>query len=222
MERRVIGAGMVGALLLATAAYAQTGAGQAPAMPNKGSQQGTLDMTRTNETTPSEYAVLPLARGQKTEVKNSELLGDEVKSKDGKPIGRLEKLIMDTKTGKIEYGVVTFTDTKEMWPILWRDFKVNRDTGDVTLNLTRDDLKKRTSLDDAKDLSPDIKSLVNDMRKNMGPPVVNPEGLGVTDRPAAGGGQGEDTAAGSGPGGPRALPPQKDAPQFEKDGQKGH
>jgi len=220
MERRMIGPGMVAALLLTTAAYAQTGGNQTPAMPNAGNQQGTLDMTRSNNPTPSEYAVLPLARGQKTEVKNSELLGDEVKGKDGKPLGRLDKLIMDTKTGNIEYGVVTFSDTKEMWPILWKDFKVNRDTGEVTLNLTRDDLKKRTSLDDAKDLSPDVKSLVNDMRKNMGTPVVNPEGIGVTDRPAAGGGQGEDTAAGSGPGGPRALPPQKDAPQFEKDGQK--
>jgi sporulation protein YlmC with PRC-barrel domain len=222
MKHPMIWQATVTALLLAAPAYAETGGGQPPTMPNKGSQQGTLDMTRSNDPTASEYAVLPLARGQKAEVKNSELLGDEVKGKDGKPIGRLEKLIMDTKTGKVEYGVVTFTETKEMWPILWRDFKVNRDTGEVSLNLTREDLKKRTSLDDAKDLSPDIKSLVNDMRKNMGPPVVNPEGLGVTDRPAAGGGQGEDSAAGSGPGGPRALPPQKDAPQFQKEGQKGH
>ena len=221
MERRAIGLGTMAALLLATAAYAQTG-GQAPAMPNTGSQQGSVDMTGTNSPTPSEYAVLPLARGEKKEVKNSGLLGEEVKGKDGKPLGRLDKLIMDTKTGKVEYGVVTFNETKEMWPILWKDFKVNRDTGEVTLNLTRDDLKKRTSLDDAKDLSPDIKSLVNDMRKNMGPPVVNPEGLGVTDRPAAGGGQGEDTAAGSGPGGPRALPPQDKAPQFKEEGKKAH
>ena len=181
-----------------------------------------VDMTGTNNPTPSEYTVLPLAQGEKKEVKNSGLLGEEVKGKDGKPLGRLDKLIMDTKTGKVEYGVVTFNESKEMWPILWKDFKVNRDTGEVTLNLTRDDLKKRTSLDDAKDLSPDIKNLVNDMRKNMGPPVVNPEGLGVTDRPAAGGGQGEDTAAGSGPGGPRALPPQDKAPQFKEEGKKAH
>jgi hypothetical protein len=207
------------AVLLTSVAYAETR--QSPGMPNQGSQQGTLDMTRTNDPTPSEYAVLPLARGQKQEVKNHELVGEEIKGKDGKPIGQLEKLIMDTKTGKVEYGVVTFADTKEMWPILWKDFKVGRD-GEITLNLTRDDLKSRTSLDDAKDLSPDVKSLVNDMRKNMGPPVVNQEGHGLTNRPAAGGGQGEDAAAGSGPGGPRALPPHKDSPQFEKEGQKGH
>jgi sporulation protein YlmC with PRC-barrel domain len=221
MDRRVMGLGAVAALLLTTVAYAETG-GQAPAMPNTGTQQGSVDMTGTNNPTPSEYTVLPLAQGEKKEVRNSGLLGEEVKGKDGKLIGRLDKLIMDTKTGKVEYGVVTFTETKEMWPILWKDFKINRDTGEVTLNLTRDDLKKRTSLDDSKDLSPDIKNMVNDMRKNMGPPVVNPEGLGVTDRPAAGGGQGEDTAAGSGPGGPRALPPQDKAPQFKEEGKKAH
>lgn len=219
MKRTVSGVCTIAAALLATAAYAEMA--QSPGMPNQGSQQGTLDMSRTNDPTPSEYAVLPLARGQKQEITNHELLGDEVKGKDGKPIGRLEKLIMDTKSGKVEYGVVTFSDTKEMWPILWKDFKVTRD-GEVTLNLTRDDLKNRTSLDDAKDLSPDLKNLVNDMRKNMGSPVVNQEGHGLTNRPAAGGGQGEDAAAGSGPGGPRALPPQKDSPQFEKEGQKRH
>lgn len=179
---------------------------------------GSLDMTSTSDPTPSEYAVLPLARGQKKEVKGSELIGDEVKGKDGRPIGSLEKLIMDTKTGKVEYGVVRFADTNETWPILWDSFKVNRDTGEVTLNLTRDQLQARTSIDDAKDLSPDIKKLMKDMRGEMGKPVM--PGLGVQKQPASGGGQGEDQAATGGPSGPRGGPLSGQAPQFEGEGQK--
>ena len=203
MIRRAIQLSVAAGLLCVTPAFSQTGQ----------HDPGSMDMTSTKDATPSEYAVLPLARGQKQEA-NSDLVGEEIKSKDGQVIGTLDKLIMDSKTGKIEYGVVNFADTHETWPILWNSFKVTKD-GEVTLNLTKEQLRKKETLDQSKDLSPDIKKLMKDMQKNMGKPIQ--PGLGVQKQgPAAGGSLGEEEAATGGPSGPRAAPPGK-APQYEGD-----
>jgi sporulation protein YlmC with PRC-barrel domain len=210
MIRQAIQLSVAASVLCAVPVFAQTGQ----------HTPGSMDMTSTKDATPGEYAVLPLARGQKREATDSSLVGDEVKGKDGKIIGTLDKLIMDTKTGKVEYGVVNLADTHETWPILWNSFKVNKKTGEVTLNLTRDQIPGEKALQESKDLSPDIKRLMKDMQKNMGPPVVNPQGLGVTKQPASGGGQGEDQAGGSGPSGPRGDPLSDKAPQYEGDDKK--
>lgn len=223
--QRTLSMAAIAALLMGTSAMAETGQ-MKPSMPSgqsetQKSQSDALDMTRTQDPTPHEYSVLPLARGQKKQVENHSLLGGDVKGKDGKPIGELEQLIMDTKTNKIAYGVVRFSDTNEMWPLHWKSFKVNEDSGEVSLNLTRDQLRSKSSLDDAKDLSPDIKKMVKDMQKNMGDSTVNEGGIGVTKTPAGAGGQGEDKAGGAGPSGTRALPP-GNAPGFEGEGQTKH
>jgi hypothetical protein len=209
MIRKAIQFSIAAGMLCTVPVFAQTGQ-HAP---------GSLDMTNTKDPTPSEYAVLPLARGQKQDA-NSDLVGEEVKGKDGQVVGTLDKLIMDSKTGKIEYGVVNFADTHETWPILWNSFKVNKD-GEITLNLTREQLQKKETLEQSKDLSPDIKKLMKDMQKNMGDPKVNQQGLGVTKQPASGGGMGEEKAGGGGPSGPRADPLSDKAPQYEGD-DKGH
>jgi sporulation protein YlmC with PRC-barrel domain len=215
----------VAGLLMGTSAMAETGQ-MKPNMPSgqhetPRSQSDALDMTRTQDPTPNDYAILPLARGKKQMVEDHNLLGGDVKGKDGKPIGELKQLIMDTKTNKIAYGVVKFSDTNEMWPLHWKSFKVNKESGEVSLNLTREQLRSKTSLDDAKDLSPDIKKMVKDMQKGMGDPTVNDEGIGVTKTPAGAGGQGEDQPGGAGPSGTRALPP-GNAPGFEGEGQTKH
>ncbi len=168
MIRKAIQLSVAAGVLCAVPVFAQTGQ----------HTPGSMDMTSTKDATPGEYAVLPLARGEKREVTDSSLVGDEVKGKDGKIIGSLDKLIMDTKTGKIEYGVVNLADTHETWPILWNSFKVNKKTGEVTLNLTRDQIPGEKALEESKDLSPDIKKLMKDMQKSMGKPIVNPQGLG--------------------------------------------
>jgi len=87
----------------------------------------------------------------------------------------------------------------------------------VTLNLPRDQLPGTKSMDDSKDLSPDIKKLMKDMQKNMGAPKANQQGLGITKQPASGGGMGEDKAGGAGPSSPRADPLSDKAPQCEGD-----
>jgi sporulation protein YlmC with PRC-barrel domain len=227
MERmkRTLSMAAIAGLLISTSAMAETGQAQ-PSMPSghgesKESQSKALDMTKTQDPTPSEYAILPLARGQKKMVGDHNLLGGDVKGKDGKSLGSLEQLIMDTKTNKIAYGVVHFSDTNEMWPLHWKSFKVNEESGEVSLNLTREQLRSRSSLDDAKDLSPDVKKMVKDMQKNMGDATINQEGIGVTKTPAGAGGQGEDQAGGAGPSGTRALPPGQ-APGFEGEGKTRH
>jgi len=160
--------------------------------------------------------VLPLARGQKRDATNSNLVGEEVKDKNGQTLGTFDKLIKDTKTGKIEYGVLNIAGTHQTWPILWNSFRV-KETGEVTLNLPRDQLPGTKSMDDSKDLSPDIKKLMKDMQKNMGAPKANQQGLGITKQPASGGGMGEDKAGGAGPSSPRADPLSDKAPQCEGD-----
>ncbi|HKN86862.1 MAG TPA: PRC-barrel domain-containing protein, partial [Nitrospiraceae bacterium] len=96
MIRKAIQLSVAASMLCAIPVFAQTGQ----------HTPGSMDMTSSKDATPSEYAVLPLARGQKKESTDNSLVGDEVKGRDGKIIGTLDKLIMDTKTGKIEYGVV--------------------------------------------------------------------------------------------------------------------
>lgn len=59
-------------------------------------------MTDSKSTTGEarDYTVLPHARGQKRDATNSGLIGEEVKDKNGRPLGPLETLIMDTKMGR--------------------------------------------------------------------------------------------------------------------------
>lgn len=233
MERmkRTLSMAAVAGLLISTSAMAETGQVQ-PSMPSghdesMKSQSKALDMTKTQDPTPSEYAVLPLARGQKQMVGDHNLLGGDVKGKDGKSIGELEQLIMDTRTNKIAYGVVHFSDTNEMWPLHWKSFKVNEKSGEVSLNLTREQLRSRSSLDDAKDLSPDVKKMVKDMQKNMGNSAASPEDRNRGKAGINSGGQviapdaGEQAGKpGTIFGGPASLPP-GEAPGYEG-ADKGH
>jgi hypothetical protein len=206
MNRVLCAFTLIAGSLMSTGALAQSG--QTP--------PGSLDMTGTQQTTSGEYAVLPVQRGELKDVTHDSRVGEEVKGKSGQPIGKLEKLIMDTKTNKIEYGVVSMEDGVLM-PFPWSSFKISRQ-GEVKLNVTPEQLAPIRDIEESKDLSPDIKKIVKDMQSNMGNPIQ--PGLGVQKQgPASGGGQGEDQAATGGPSGPRADPPGK-APGFEGAGQK--
>ena len=194
-------------VLVSTGALAQSGGQTSP---------GSLDMTGTQKTTAGEYAVLPVQRGELKDVTHDSRVGEEVKGKGGQTIGKLEKLIMDTKTNKIEYGVVSMEDGVLM-PFPWSNFKISRE-GEVRLNVTPEQLAPIRDIEESKDLSPDVKKIVKDMQSKMGNPIQ--PGLGVQKQgPASGGGQGEDSAATGGPSGPRADPPGT-APGFEGAGKK--
>ncbi len=176
-------------------------------------------MTGTQNATTEEYAVMPIGGGL-TDAKDRDLIGSKIKNPQGENLGTLENLIVDTKTGKIAYGVISLPEKEHMMPVQWSAFKVNREKGEVVLNVKLDQLQPAVEATDAKDKSPSVQKLVKDIERTRAEGAkTNQEGLGVTKQPAAGGGQGEDQAAGSGPGGPRALPPGQ-APGFKDEASK--
>jgi hypothetical protein len=178
---------------------------------------GETDISNTKGSTgeiPSRYTVMPVARGQKIDV-NNELIGDTVMNQKGEELGKLERLIKDSETQKVEYAMISIGDTGEYRAFPWSDFKVNKEKGNVVLNITKEQLQPGIT---QKDLSPDVTKVVEDqlktLRKREEGLAGKREGLGVTQQPASAGPSGESQVGGSGPSGPRGLPP-GEAPQFE-------
>ncbi|HKO31513.1 MAG TPA: PRC-barrel domain-containing protein [Nitrospiraceae bacterium] len=102
-------------------------------------QPGQTDITNTPGdpgNLPSRYTVMPVARGEKIDVESS-LIGDTVKNPKGEQLGRLERLIKDSETQKIEYAMISIGDTGEYKAFPWSNFKVNKEQGNVVLNVTR-------------------------------------------------------------------------------------
>lgn len=186
-----IGVGLL-TLPFATYSHAEMKADDPSAASDPGSQKprgatdaGQTDLTDTKGSTgaiPSKYTVMPVARGKKVEV-NSELIGDTVKNPKGEELGKLEQLIMDSETKRIEYAMISIGDTGELKAYPWSSFKVNKEQGNVVLNVTKEQLGTK-----ATDLSPDIQALqdqLQTLRKSesrLGPR----EGQNMGDRGAAG------------------------------------
>lgn len=133
--------------------------------PRGATEAGETDMTDTKGKggIPSKYTIMPIARGKKVEV-DSEMIGDTVKNSKGEELGKLEQLIMDSETKKIEYAMISIGDTGQLKAYPWSSFKVNKEQGNVVLNVTKEELGTK-----ATDLSPDIQSLegqLQTLRKN--------------------------------------------------------
>jgi len=196
-----IGIGLV-TLTFATYSHAETKADSPPAPSEAGSVQsrgatkaGDTDMTNTKDKggLPSKYTIMPVARGKKVEV-NSELIGDTVKNPKGEELGKLEQLIMDSETKRIEYAMISIGDTGELKAYPWSSFKVNKEQGNVVLNVTKEQLGMKST-----DLSPDLQAIqdqLQTLRKNES--HVQPrDGQNMGDRGAAGP-MGETTKGGGG------------------------
>lgn len=180
---------------------------------SKQEKPGQLDMTGAEGYPPGRYAVLPIPRGELRESSGTPFLHKPVKNLQGQQVGTIEDLIMDTKTGRVEYAVILIEGTTHhLHPVPWSAIKLKEDLIPV-IDTSKYKLTPDVTLKDAKDLSPDIQYIVKRMetlrereQKQAGQrqPVIK--------EPAAGGGQGEDEAVGLS--GPRALPP-GEAPGFE-------
>ena len=197
-----VGMGLV-TLPFATYSHAEMKADNPPAasetesqQPRGATQPGQVDITDTKGekgSVPSKYTVMPVARGKKVEV-NSELIGDTVKNPKGEELGKLEQLIMDSETKKIEYAMISIGETGQLKAYPWSSFKVNKEQGNVVLNVSKEQLETK-----ATDLSPDIQALqdqLQTLRKSesrIGPR----EGQNMGDRGAAGP-MGETTKGGGG------------------------
>lgn len=162
-------------------------------------QAGETDMTNTKGQggLPSKYTIMPVATGKKIEV-NSEMIGDTVKNTKGEDLGKLEQLIMDSETKRIEYAMISIGDTGQLKAYPWSAFKVNKEQGNVVLNVTKEQIETK-----ATDLSPDIQALqdqLQTLRKSESRIGVR-EGENMRDRDAAGS-MGGTTKSGGGPQGP--------------------
>jgi hypothetical protein len=220
-----------GAILVSGQVYAQSGAssGQSGDQPGSGStaippgqgmnQPGggsidkrSMDMTGGQSSLPSHYDVVPVRRGQLQDEKGG-MLDQEVKNPQGETLGTIEKLLKDTKTGKIEYAVLELADTKFQLPLQWSLFKQQGDK--LMLKATKEELKTPVNSSLAKDNSPEISQYMDEINHLRQNPTGGGKGIGITDQPASVGSMGEEKAGGGGPAGTRALPPQGQAPQFE-------
>ncbi len=196
-----IGMGLV-SLPFATYSHAEMKADNPPdasrigsPTPRGATQAGETDMTNTKGQggLPSKYTIMPVARGKKVEV-NSEMIGDTVKNPKGEDLGKLEQLIMDSETKRIEYAMISIGDTGQLKAFPWSSFKVNKEQGNVVLNVTPEQLETK-----ATDLSPDIQALqdqLQTLRKSESRIGVR-EGQNMGDRGAAGP-MGETTKGGGG------------------------
>jgi sporulation protein YlmC with PRC-barrel domain len=200
-----IGMGLV-SLPIATYSHADMKSDNPPTASEIPSQQprgtteaGETDMTNTKGQggIPSKYTIMPVARGMKVEV-DSEMIGDTVKNPEGEELGKLEQLIMDSETKRIEYAMISIGDTGQLKAYPWSSFKVNKEQGNVVLNVTKEQLETK-----ATDLSPDIQSLeeqLQTLRKSESG-IGAREGQNLGDRDAAGP-MGETKVGGGGPLGP--------------------
>lgn len=198
--RVFIGIGLV-SLLFATYSHADMQSNPPAAnemtsqQPRGATEVGQTDITNTKDLggVPSKYTIMPVARGKKVEV-DSEMIGDTVKNPKGEELGKLEQLIMDTETKRIEYAMISIGDTGQLKAYPWSSFKVNKEQGNVVLNVTKEQLETK-----ATDLSPDIQSLedqLQSLRKSESR-IGAREGQNMGNR-GDGGPMGETTRGGGG------------------------
>lgn len=152
--------------------------------PRGSTKAGETDITNTKGqgSLPSKYTIMPVATGKKVEI-DSEMIGDSVKNPKGEDLGKLEQLIMDSETKRIEYAMISIGDTGQLKAYPWSSFKVNKEQGNVVLNVTKEQLQTKMT-----DLSPDIQALeqqLQTLRKNESRKGAR-EGQNFGDRDAAG------------------------------------
>ena len=194
------------ALAEGTAHPGDTSSGQKMNQPKSSHEKQSTDMTGGQQGLVGKYDVVPVRRGELVD-ETGGALDQVVKNKKGEVLGTIEKLMKDTKTGKVEYAVLELADTKHQLPLQWSQFKQER--GHLTLDRSKEELLPTTSSVSSKDKSPDVSQYmdeVNKVRSQPKPKAGNPA-AGGTDRPAAAGPMGESAVGGEGASGTRALPP---------------
>jgi sporulation protein YlmC with PRC-barrel domain len=194
------------------------------AIPGKQDKPGRLDITGGKGFPPEEYAVVPVRRGELKSV-GSQALQNPVQNLKGERVGHIDNLLLDTKTGRIEYAVIEPEGTYYLKPVPYAAIQLKERHGEIVpiIDTTQYDLTPFLSTKDTKDLSPAVTDIVKQMqtlREREPRKAGQRAGLGVQE-PPMGGPMGEAEAGGAGLSGPRALPPDKKAPGFEEEKKKG-
>ena len=130
--------------------------------PKSSHEKQAIDMTGGREGVVGKYDVVPVRHGELVDEKGGHL-DQIVKNKKGETLGTIEKLLKDTKTGKIEYAVLELEETKYQLPLQWSQFK--QEKGHLTLDASKKDLHPITSSHSSKDLSPDVSHYMDEINK---------------------------------------------------------
>jgi sporulation protein YlmC with PRC-barrel domain len=88
---------------------------------------------------PDRYVVLPVPRGDLKATRSNPLLRKDVLDEHGEKLGTLEKLVMDTKTGKVDYAVVSLQDGR-LIALPWKDVKTSREKNAVAIRSSAEQL----------------------------------------------------------------------------------
>ena len=141
------------------------------AIPGKQENPGQLDMTGPHGYPPKEYAMLPVPLGELKSVGNeNSLLHSSVKNAEGKVIGSLDSLLMDSQTGQIEYAVVLLNDSKRLEAVPWAHMKIGSNQAkqaklEFTLDTTHFQLSPSPGA--AKDRSLEVEKLIKDLQTSL-------------------------------------------------------
>jgi len=141
------------------------------AIPGKQDKAGQLDMTSPQGYPPKQYALLPVPRGKFITESQHVLLNSSVCTPDGKIVGSLETLLMDSETGQIEYAVVLVNDTNRLEVAPWARFNIQRDRDEMklVLNTNQYQLSPGITETDMTDRSPGLEKWVKDMESTKAP-----------------------------------------------------
>jgi sporulation protein YlmC with PRC-barrel domain len=193
------------------------------AMPGQQEKPGQLDMTGAGGTTPKEYTVIPVPVGELSTTNSNALLSKPVKDLQGHTVGTLEKLIVDTHSGRIEYAIVAIENGTHLHPVPWSAIHIKHNGSGpptATIDTSKYQLMPSLMMTDSKDLSPSVKQIAKEMQvlREREPRKAQSREM-IVKEPAGSGPMGEDKAGGDGLSGTRALPPEKDSPGYkhEKD-----
>jgi len=194
------------------------------AMPGQQEKPGQLDMTGAGGTMPREYTVVPVPAGELTTNTNHKLLSKPVKDLQGHSVGTLEKLVMDSHSGRIEYAVLAIENGTHLHPVPWSAIQVKRNGSGAPMAIidtSKYQIMPSLMREDSKDLSPSIQQIVNDMQVlREREPRKSQSRDQIVKEPVGSGPMGEDKAGGDGLSGTRALPPEKDSPGYEHENDK--
>jgi hypothetical protein len=170
--------------------------------PKSSHEKQATDMTGGREGVVGKYDVVPVPHGKLVDEKGGPL-DQTVKNKKGETLGTIEKLLKDTKTGKIEYAVLELEETKYQLPLQWSQLK--QEKGHLTLNVSRNELYPEISPNYSKDMSPDVSHYMDEINKVRKQPKAQSGDPGAPGLPL-------DSVGGFGSSG---TPPPGPAPGYE-------
>jgi hypothetical protein len=189
------------------------------AMTGQEEKPGQVDMTGAGGSMPKEYTVVPVPVGALKTTDGNELLSKPVQDLQGHQIGTLEKLIVDTFSGQIQYAILAIEEGTHLHPVPWSAIHVKHNGSDstvATIDTSQYQVMPSLMITDSQDLSPPVKQIVAEMEVlREREPGKSHSREQIVKEPAGSGPMGEDKAGGDGLSGTRALPPQKDSPGFE-------